>query len=274
MLYPPKRHWFKAASYTGINTTMVEMRSAAQRRELGDFIRAQRERLDPAAIGLADAWPAADAGAAAGGDRPALRSQHHLVHLDRARARCLGVAVGAGPDGNDVAPGPGRARLPVRPGGKTRPGAGRRTTPAMSRQPCWPASRRSACRPMCWIAVGRRDAGMRRRSICSPAGWISRTNETCCASCFSERRACADRRLVVRARRVVAEFRASNSAHVTDPALRAFIQSMRRESPNLQNSGTGTACLTGRAASGFSTIRGTVCCALFRSPSISRAGRT
>ncbi|HTB44231.1 MAG TPA: helix-turn-helix domain-containing protein, partial [Acetobacteraceae bacterium] len=32
---------------------MIETRSPAQRRELGDFVRTQRERLDPAALGLA-----------------------------------------------------------------------------------------------------------------------------------------------------------------------------------------------------------------------------
>src|SRR6201998_1442111 len=38
--------------YAGISATMIETRSPAQRRELGDFVRTQRERLDPAAPGL------------------------------------------------------------------------------------------------------------------------------------------------------------------------------------------------------------------------------
>src|SRR5580700_7387763 len=41
------------AIYTGILATMMAIRSFDQRRELGEFIRSHRERLAPAAIGLA-----------------------------------------------------------------------------------------------------------------------------------------------------------------------------------------------------------------------------
>src|SRR5262252_4059594 len=40
-------------TYPIITTTMIAPRSLEQRRELGQFIRAQRERLSPAGIGLA-----------------------------------------------------------------------------------------------------------------------------------------------------------------------------------------------------------------------------
>jgi len=48
----PLKYWVKMPSYAGIKCTMVEARSAEQRRAFGDFVRAQRERVPPAAIGL------------------------------------------------------------------------------------------------------------------------------------------------------------------------------------------------------------------------------
>src|SRR5487761_796992 len=41
------------ASYPGMNGTMVNAPSLEQRRELGEFIRARREKLVPSAVGLA-----------------------------------------------------------------------------------------------------------------------------------------------------------------------------------------------------------------------------
>ena len=132
---------------------------------------------------------AADAGPAAGGDGAALRPQHDLVHLDRARAGCVGVADGAGEGGGDLAAGPGRAGVSVRPGWETRslaPGSSDAGYVPASVQACVEAIQ--ACRPMCWTAIGRRDAGTRRQSICSLAGWTSRASKTCCVSCFSSQR--------------------------------------------------------------------------------------
>src|SRR5262245_50905851 len=46
------RYRFKMSSYPGINFTRMVTGSSEQRRELGEFVRAHRERLTPAAIGL------------------------------------------------------------------------------------------------------------------------------------------------------------------------------------------------------------------------------
>src|SRR5262247_3368565 len=46
------RYRFKMSSYPGINFTRMVTGSSEQPRELGEFVRAHRERLTPAAIGL------------------------------------------------------------------------------------------------------------------------------------------------------------------------------------------------------------------------------
>jgi transcriptional regulator with XRE-family HTH domain len=50
---PVSRHQFKMSSYPGINGTMPGTATIDRRHELADFVRAQRERLTPAAAGFA-----------------------------------------------------------------------------------------------------------------------------------------------------------------------------------------------------------------------------
>src|SRR5262245_17737171 len=45
-------YWFEDQFYTGIKSTMIGTQSRQRQRELGDFVRAQRERLKPADVGL------------------------------------------------------------------------------------------------------------------------------------------------------------------------------------------------------------------------------
>jgi transcriptional regulator with XRE-family HTH domain len=209
---------------------MIETRSPAQRRELGDFVRTQRERLDPAALGLA-----------AGGRRrtPGLRREEvallcglsttwytwieqgrdvsvsplalarmaATLRLGRAeRAYLFQLAAKRDPDqggteADDVPPGVAACVEAI--------GA-----PAYVLDRFWTAR--------CWNAA----AGHLF------AGWLDQPGEQNLLRFVFL--APAARRLIrdweTRARRVVAEFRASSSARVTDPALRGLIESLRGES--------------------------------------------
>jgi transcriptional regulator with XRE-family HTH domain len=210
---------------------MIEIRSAAQRRELGDFIRAQRERLDPTAIGLAarnrrrtpglrreeiallcglsTTWYTwIEQGRDVSVSPTALARLAATLRLDRAeRAYLFELAGKRDPDqgGSEADDVPSVLLACVEAIG----------APAYVLDRSWTAR--------CW------NAGAEHLF----AGWLDQPGErNLLRFVFLVQ---AARSLIrdweARARRVVAEFRASSSVHVTDPALRTLIESLRRQSP-------------------------------------------
>jgi len=210
--------------------TMVETRSSAQRRELGEFIRAQRERLDPTAIGLAErgrrrtpglrreeiaqlcglsttwyTW--IEQGRDVSVSPMALARMAATLRLGRAERAYLFDLAGKrdpAPGGGDDSDVPAALLACVEAIG----------VPAYVLDRSWTAR--------CWNTQAEQLF----------AGWLDQPGERNLLRFVFQQPAA--RALIVdwsvRARRVVAEFRASNSAHVTDPAVRSFIESMRSES--------------------------------------------
>jgi transcriptional regulator with XRE-family HTH domain len=210
---------------------MIETRSPVQRRELGDFIRAQRERLDPAAIGLA------------------ARSRRRTPGLRREEvAQLCGLSTTWYTwieQGRDVSVSPlalARMASTLRLGraeraylfelaGKRDPdhGGAEADDVPPSVLACVAAIRAPAyILDRFWTARGW-NAGAEHLF----AGWLDQPGErNLLRFVFLEPAArCLICDWEARARRVVAEFRASCSAHVTDPALRTLIESLRRQSP-------------------------------------------
>jgi transcriptional regulator with XRE-family HTH domain len=209
---------------------MMEMRSPAQRREMGDFVRAQRERLDPAALGLARH-----------GRRrtPGLRREEIAQLCGLSTTWYTWIE-----QGRDVSVSPmalARVATTLRLGraeraylfelaGKRDPdqGAGEDDdvppavlacvdailTPAYVLDRSWTAR--------CWNAAAEQLF----------VGWLDQPGaQNLLRFVFLEP---AARSLIrdweTRARRVVAEFRAGCSTHVTDPTLRTLIENLRRQS--------------------------------------------
>jgi len=213
---------------------MIEIRSPAQRRELGDFIRAQRERLSPAELGLAErarrrtsglrreevallcglstTWYTWIEQARDVSVSPlALARMAAALRLGRAeRAYLFELAAKRDPDqgggeADDIPPAVLACVEAIR-------------APAYVLDRFWTAR--------CW------NPGAEHLF----AGWLDQPGErNLLRFVFIEP---AARSLIcdweARARRVVAEFRASCSAHVTDPALRDLIESVRRHSPEFE----------------------------------------
>lgn len=210
---------------------MIDPRPATQRRELGEFIRAQRERLDPAAIGVA-----------AHGRRrtPGLRREEAAQLCGLSTTWYTWIE-----QGRDVSVSPmalARMAATLRLGraeraylfelaGKRDPDQGGSeaddvppavvTCVELIDAPAYVLDRGWTAR--CWNAAAERLF----------TGWLDQPGaQNLLRFVFLEP---AARSLIydweVRARRVVAEFRASSSAHLTDPALRSLIESLRRESP-------------------------------------------
>lgn len=209
---------------------MIQARSPAQRRELGDFIRNQRERLSPAAAGLAEH-----------GRRrtPGLRREEVAQLCGLSTTWYTWIE-----QGRDVSVSPlalarvaatlllGRAERAYlfELAGKRDPDQGSGEAddvpPAVLacvnaiRAPAYVLDRFWTAR--CWNAAAERLF----------AGWLDQPGEqNLLRFVFLEQ---AARSLIcdweIRARRVVAEFRASSSAHLTDPTLRTLIESLRRQS--------------------------------------------
>ncbi len=210
---------------------MIETRSPAQRRELGDFIRAQRERLDPATIGLT---------ARSRRRTPGLRREEVAQFCGLSTTWYTWIE-----QGRDVSVSPlalARVAATLRLGraergylfelaGKRDPeqgGAAAADVPPAVLA-CVEAIRTPAyVLDRSWTARGW-NASAERLFV----GWLDQPGEqNLLRFVFLEP---AARSLIcdweARARRVVAEFRASCSAQVTDPALRTLIESLRRQSP-------------------------------------------
>ncbi|HEX4171319.1 MAG TPA: helix-turn-helix transcriptional regulator, partial [Acetobacteraceae bacterium] len=214
---------------------MLETRSPAQRHELGDFVRAQRERLDPAAIGLAGH-----------GRRrtPGLRREE--IALLCGLSTTWYTWIEQGRDVSVSAMALARIAAALRLGraeraylfelaGKRDPdqggGEADHVPPAVLacveaiQAPAYVLDRSWTAR--CWNAAAEQLF----------VGWLDQPDgqpdgRNLLRFVFLEP---AARDLIcdwdTRARRVVAEFRASCSAHVTDPGLHALIESVRRQSP-------------------------------------------
>jgi len=211
---------------------MIETQSPAQRRELGDFVRAQRERLDPAAIGL---------GARTRRRTPGLRREEVAQLCGLSTTWYTWIE-----QGRDVSVSPmalARMAATLRMGraeraymfelaGKRDPEQGGTAADDVPsavlacveaiRAPAYVLDRSWTAR--CWNASAEHLF----------AGWLDQPGErNLLRFVFLEP---AARSLIrdwdMRARRVVAEFRASCSARVTDPALRSLIESLRRQSPD------------------------------------------
>jgi len=209
---------------------MIEARSMEQRRELGDFVRACREKLPPAAMGLA-----------AGGRRrtPGLRREEV--------AQLCGLSVTWYTwieQGRDVAASPhALARLAsvLRLGRAERAYlfelAGRRDPePGGAAEPVPGAV--LACVETVAAPAYVLDRHWNARSWNGPAerlfaGWLDKPGErNLLGFIFLD---AAARTLIcdweARARRVAAEFRAAASLHLDDPGLRALVARLRRDSP-------------------------------------------
>jgi transcriptional regulator with XRE-family HTH domain len=209
---------------------MIDMRSPAQRREMGDFIRAQRERLTPAVIGgtergrrrtpglrreevaqlcgLSITWYTwIEQGRDIGVSPLALARIAETLRLGRAERAYLFELAGkrdpaqAGSVADDVPPAVLASVEAIR-------------APAYVLDRCWTAR--------CWNAAAEHLF----------TGWLDQPGErNLLRFVFLEPSA----RLLIsdweaRARRVVAEFRSSSSVHVTEPDLRMLIESLRRDS--------------------------------------------
>lgn len=209
---------------------MIETRSPAQRRELGDFVRTQRERLDPAALGLA---------AGARRRTPGLRREEVALLCGLSTTWYTWIE-----QGRDVSVSPlalARMAATLRLGraeraylfelaGKRNPDQG--GTEADDVPPGVLACVEAIGSPAyildrfwmvrCWNAAAAHLF----------AGWLDQPGErNLLRFVFLVPAA----RLLIRdwesrVRRVVAEFRASSSARVTDPALRSLIESLQDES--------------------------------------------
>ncbi|HTB44405.1 MAG TPA: helix-turn-helix transcriptional regulator [Acetobacteraceae bacterium] len=209
---------------------MIETRSPAQRRELGDFVRTQRERLDPAALGLA---------AGARRRTPGLRREEVALLCGLSTTWYTWIE-----QGRDVSVSPlALARMAA----TLRLGQAERAylfELAGKRDPDQGGSEADDVPPGVLACV---------EAIAQPAYvldrfWTVRCWNTAAAHLFTgwldqpgERNLLrfvflvpAARLLIrdweTRARRVVAEFRASSSARVSDPALRSLIESLQDES--------------------------------------------
>jgi transcriptional regulator with XRE-family HTH domain len=209
---------------------MIEAQSPAQRRELGDFIRAQRGRLDPAVLGVA----------APGRRRtPGLRREEVALLCGLSTTWYTWIE-----QGRDVSVSP---MALARMAGTLRLGRAERAylfELAGKRDPDQGSSEADHVPPAVQACVEaiRAPAYVLDRSWTARswnaaaehlfAGWLDQPGErNLLRFVFLEPAA----RLLIcdweaRAHRVVAEFRASCSARVTDPALRALIDSLRRQS--------------------------------------------
>jgi transcriptional regulator with XRE-family HTH domain len=209
----------------------MAMKTADQRRELGDFVRARRERLTPAAIGLP---------AGARRRTPGLRREEMAQLCGLSTTWYTWIE-----QGRDVSASPaslGRLADVLRLShaeraylfelaSKRDPDAGAGET---ERTP--PAALACVERMQCPAYI--LDRGWSARSWNAPAqrlfvGWLDRPGErNLLRFIFLQP---AARSLIcdweVRARRVAAEFRAACSAHLDDPALRALIADLRGQSP-------------------------------------------
>lgn len=209
---------------------MLDRRSPAQRHELGEFIRAQRERLPPAAIGLA-----------IGSRRrtPGLRREEVAQLCGLSTTWFTWIE-----QGRDVSVSPlalARLATALRLGraeraylfelaGRRDPDQGISATDDLPlavlacvqaiQSPAYVLDRQWVAR--CWNASAERLF----------TGWLDQAGEKSLLRFVFL--APAARLLIcdwdVRARRVAEEFRASCSARLTDPALRSLIESLRGES--------------------------------------------
>jgi transcriptional regulator with XRE-family HTH domain len=267
-------HRFKMASYTGTKTTMRTRSPHQRQQELGDFVRAQREKLDPAASGVP-----------AGGRRrtPGLRREEvaqlcglsvtwytwleqgreislsptalarlaDALRLDRAqRAYLFELAGKRDPDDGvvevDKLPAPVTACIKAI------------RAPAYVLERTWTAR--------AW------NNGAERLFL----GWLTPSGErNLLRFIFLEPTA---RSLISdyeeRARRVVAEFRADVSSHLDDAIIRELVDGLRLRANCLRASGVSTASSAARAARGRSIIRRKVTFATSRSRSTWRTDRT
>jgi transcriptional regulator with XRE-family HTH domain len=218
------------AIYTGINCTMIKTRSPEQRRALADFVRAQREKLPPAALGLAGGkrrrtpglrreevaqlsglsatwYTWIEQGREVSISPAALARLAGVLRLGRAeRAYLFDLAGKRDPD-------PGASE------GETVPPAALQCLDALA-APAYLLDR-------CWDARGWNAAAERLFT-----GWLDRPGErNLLRFIFLEPSA---RAFICgweeRARRVAAEFRAACSAHLDEPALRRLIAQLKQES--------------------------------------------
>lgn len=222
---------FKGHIYTGIFPTMIRPLSRQRKKELGNFVRAQRERLRPEAVGLP----------ASGRRRtPGLRREE--------AAQLCGLSVTWYTwleQGREVTVSPSAlARL----AGALRLAAAERTylfeladrrdpegdsAPADAIPPAVLASLGTIASPAylldrCWNALGWNDQAERLF-----AGWLDGPGEpNLLRFIFTEP---AARTLIHdydnRARRVVAEFRANVGTHLEDAPVRALTEELRQLSP-------------------------------------------
>jgi transcriptional regulator with XRE-family HTH domain len=214
-----------------MKSTMISQRTIEQRRELGDFVRAHRERLVPAALGL----PAGSRRRTAG-----LRREEAAQLCGLSTTWYTWIE-----QGRDVSVSPGAlARLAVAfrldraergylfdLAGKRDPDPGGATVEPV------PAAVLSCVESIAAPAYIL-DRGWTARSWNRPAerlfvGWLDRPGErNLLRFIFLDP---AARTLIcdweVRARRVAAEFRSASSTHLEDPDLRALVAGLRRESP-------------------------------------------
>jgi transcriptional regulator with XRE-family HTH domain len=209
---------------------MIGMRTVEQRRELGEFVRAHRERLTPAAIGLS------------GGARrrtPGLRREEVAQLCGLSTTWYTWIE-----QGRDVSASPqALARLAevLRLG---RAGRAYLFEVAGKRDPDPPASETEEVPPSvlaCVHAISAPayllDRTWTARGWNAPAerlfvGWLDQPQERNLLRFIFLRPGA--RSLIcdwaARARRVAAEFRAACSAHLDDPALRGLIAGLRQES--------------------------------------------
>ena len=211
--------------------TMIAEGSSEQKRELGEFLRAQRERLAPAAIGLP-----------AGSRRrtPGLRREE-VAQLCGLSATWYSWIE----QGRDVSVSPAalaRLATALRLGRAERAYlfelAGKRDPDHGGSEPDELPPASLACVETMRAPAYILDRVWNARRWNAPAerlfvGWLDRPGERNLLNfIFLEPGA---RRLICgweeRARRVAAEFRAACSAHLDDPALRRFIAGLHRESP-------------------------------------------
>ncbi len=217
------------SDYTGIKATMMLSEGIEQRRELGEFIRAHRERLAPAAIGLpagsrrrtpglrreevaqlcglSSTWYTwIEQGREVSVSPQALARLANALRLGRAeRAYLFELAAKRDPD-----PGADEVELP----------AGALRCVELISSPAYVLDRSWNARS--WNAQAQRLF----------AGWLDQPGErNLLHFIFLEP---AARSLIrgweERARRVAAEFRAARSAHLGDPGLRRLVEHLRQGS--------------------------------------------
>jgi transcriptional regulator with XRE-family HTH domain len=219
------------AIYTGIIAAIITVKSMDQRRELGDFVRAHRERLAPAVVGLP-----------AGTRRrtPGLRREEVAQLCGLSTTWYTWIE-----QGRDVSVSPtALARLAA----VLQLGRAERAylfELAGKRDPDYAANetdRLPLVALSCVETIGSPayilDRGWNARSWNAPAerlfvGWLDQSGErNLLRFIFLQP---AARSLIcnweARARRVAAEFRAACSVHLNDPLLRLLIEELHRESP-------------------------------------------